>query len=221
MEIPEGKITALIGANGSGKSTILKTLCRIMKPDSGQVILDGRSIHQMKGKELARRLAILPQGPEAPEGLTKTLCRIMKPDSGQVILDGRSIHQMKGKELARRLAILPQGPEAPEGLTVEELAAYGRSPHRSGYGRLSEKDNEEYKKTIVMVVHDLNHASLFADHIVAIKKGKILRAGKPDHVITSQTCQEVFGVMADVFTDPRTNRPLCIPYDHVVLGREE
>ena len=174
MEIPEGKITALIGANGSGKSTILKTLCRIMKPDSSQVILDGRSIHQMKGKELARRLAILPQGPEAPEGLT-----------------------------------------------VEELAAYGRSPHRSGYGRLSEKDNEEYKKTIVMVVHDLNHASLFADHIVAIKKGKILRAGKPDHVITSQTCQEVFGVMVDVFTDPRTNRPLCIPYDHVVLGRGE
>ena len=67
MEIPEGKITALIGANGSGKSTILKTLCRIMKPDRGQVILDGRSIHRMGSRELARRLSILPQGPEAPE----------------------------------------------------------------------------------------------------------------------------------------------------------
>lgn len=237
MEVPAGAITALIGANGSGKSTILKTMCRILSP-----------------------------------------CK------GQVILDGKSIHTQSTKELARKLAILPQNPESPEGLTVEELIAYGRSPHKSGYGRLNQKDeeiirwamhvtemeefakrplehlsggqrqrawiamciaqdtetlfldepttfldisyqldilkllralNREYKKTIVMVVHDLNHASLFADHIIAIKKGRILCQGTPEEVITEQNCKAVFGVFVDIMTDERTGRPLCIPYDNV------
>lgn len=237
VEIPAGAITALIGANGSGKSTILKTMCRIMAPVKGQVILDGKSIHTQSTKELARKLAILPQNPEAPEGLT-----------------------------------------------VEELIAYGRSPHKSGYGRLNQKDeeiiqwamrvtemeefakrplehlsggqrqrawiamciaqdtgilfldepttfldisyqldilkllqslNRKYKKTIVMVVHDLNHASLFADHIIAIKKGRILCQGTPEEVITEQNCKDVFGVFVDIMTDKRSQRPLCIPYDNV------
>ena len=92
FEIPEKKITALIGANGSGKSTILKTMCRIMAPAAGQVILDGKEIHRQSTKELARKLSILPQNPESPEGLT-----------------------------------------------VEELVAYGRSPHKSGYGCLNDE----------------------------------------------------------------------------------
>ena len=234
--IPPGKITALIGANGSGKSTILKTMCRIMAPASGQVILDGKSIHSQSTKELARKLAILPQNPESPEGLT-----------------------------------------------VEELIAYGRSPHKSGYGRLNNKDEEviswaldvtdmrefaerpleqlsggqrqrawiamciaqdteivfldepttfldisfqldvmkllktlntKYKKTIIMVVHDLNQASLFADHVIAIKKGKIISQGTPEEVITAENCRKVFGVLVDIMTDTRTGKPLCIPYDN-------
>lgn len=236
LTIPEGKITALIGSNGSGKSTILKTMCRIMAPSSGQVILDGKSIHSQSTRELARKLAILPQNPESPEGLT-----------------------------------------------VEELIAYGRSPHKSGYGRLNQKDeeviswalevtamkefaerpleqlsggqrqrawiamciaqdteivfldepttfldisyqmevmkllkslNRRYHKTIVMVVHDLNQASLFADHVVAIKKGRVINEGEPEKVITAETCREVFGVFVDILEDSRTGKPLCIPYDN-------
>ena len=236
FEIPEKKITALIGANGSGKSTILKTMCRIMAPTAGQVILDGKEIHRQSTKELARKLSILPQNPESPEGLT-----------------------------------------------VEELVAYGRSPHKSGYGRLNDEDekivawaldvtsitefadrpldqlsggqrqrawiamciaqntdivfldepttfldisyqleimkllkllNEQYGKTIVMVVHDLNQAAQFADQIVAIRSGKIVSEGLPAEVITAENCKKVFGVLADITTDPRTGKPLCIPYDN-------
>lgn len=93
--VPEGKIISLIGGNGSGKSTILKTMSRILSPSKGQIILDGKSIHTMSTKELAKQLAILPQNPESPDGLT-----------------------------------------------VEELIAYGRAPHKSGFGRLNTKDKE-------------------------------------------------------------------------------
>lgn len=236
FEIPPQKITALIGANGSGKSTILKTMCRIMAPTAGSVILDGKDIHHASTRELAQKLSILPQNPESPEGLT-----------------------------------------------VEELVAYGRSPHKSGYGRLNKEDeriiqwalsvtsmtdlaarpleqlsggqrqrawiamciaqntdivfldepttfldiayqleimkllrllNETYGKTIVMVVHDLNQAAQFADHIIAIRKGRILSEGSPSDVITAENCRRVFGVLADITADPRTGKPLCVPYDN-------
>lgn len=135
MEIPEGKITALIGANGSGKSTIPKTLCRIMKLDSGQVILDGRSIHQMK--EFSRR----------------------------------GLEQLSGGQRQRAwiAMCLAQNTEI---LFLDEPTTYLDISYQLDILKLLKQLNEEYKKTIVMVVHDLNHASLFADHIVAIKKAR-------------------------------------------------
>ena len=242
MEIPEGKITALIGANGSGKSTILKTLCRIMKPDRGQVILDVRSIHRMGSRELARRLSILPQGPEAPEGLTvEELAAYGRSPhrAGYGRLSGedrekirwalsvtqmeefsrRSLEQLSGGQRQRAWIAMCLAQDT-EILFLDEPTTYLDISYQLDIMKLLKRLNEAYQKTIIMVVHDLNHASLFADHIVAVKKGKIVKMGRPESVITPLTCREVFGVMADVFTDPRTNRPLCIPYDHVMAGGE-
>lgn len=238
LEIPEGKITALIGANGSGKSTVLKALCRIMKPDRGQVILDGRSIHRMGSKELARRLAILPQGPEAPEGLTVEELtaygrspyrtgygRLSTEDREKIRwalsvtqmeeFAGRSLEQLSGGQRQRAWIAMCLAQDT-EILFLDEPTTYLDISYQLDIMKLLKHLNVTYQKTIVMVVHDLNHASLFADHIVAVKKGKIVNAGRPESVITSLTCRTVFGVMADVFPDPRTKRPLCIPYDHII-----
>lgn len=236
MEIPIGKITALIGSNGSGKSTVLKTMCRIMSPAKGQVILDGKSIHQQSTKELAKKLAILPQNPEAPEGLTVE----------ELVAYGRSPHKagygrlnQKDEEVIRwALAVteMTEFAERPleqlsggqrqrawiamciaqdtEILFLDEPTTFLDIAYQLDVMKLLESLNKTYKKTIVMVVHDLNQAARFADYIVAIKKGKIISEGTPEHVITAENCRKIFGVLADVMTDERTNRPLCIPYDN-------
>lgn len=237
IEIPERKITALIGANGSGKSTILKTLCRIRWPDRGQAILDGHSIHHMATRELARRLSILPQGPEAPEGLTveelvsygrapyrRSGRCLSREDKEKIIwalkvtkmeeFSSRPLEQLSGGQRQRAWIAMCLAQDT-EILFLDEPATYLDISYQLDIMKLLKKLNEEYQKTIIMVVHDLNHASLFADYIVAIKNGKILKSGEPKKVITPQTCREVFGVVADIYRDSRTGRPLCIPYDHI------
>lgn len=237
IEIPERKITALIGANGSGKSTILKTLCRIRRPESGQAILDGRSIHHMSTRELARRLSILPQGPEAPEGLTVEelvsygrypyrrggRC-LGREDKERIIwalkatkmeeFSSRSLEQLSGGQRQRAWIAMCLAQDT-EILFLDEPATYLDISYQLDIMKLLRELNEAYQKTIIMVVHDLNHASLFADYIVAIKNGKIIKSGEPEKVITPQICREVFGVKADIYRDSRTGKPLCIPYAHI------
>lgn len=237
IEIPEKKITALIGANGSGKSTILKTLCRIKRPDRGRVVLNGRSIHQIETRELARRLSILPQGPEAPEGLTVEELvsygrspyraggrRLSREDRERIRwamtvtkteeFASRALEQLSGGQRQRAWIAMCLAQDT-EIIFLDEPATYLDISYQLDIMKLLRELNEKYQKTIVMVVHDLNHASLFADYIVAIKNGRIVKSGEPDEVITPQTCREVFGVEADIYRDSRTGRPLCIPYDHV------
>ncbi len=236
FEIPKGKIVALIGANGSGKSTILKTMCRIMAPSKGQVILDGKSIHTQSTKELAKKLAILPQNPEAPEGLTVE----------ELIAYGRSPHKSgfgrlndndeKSIEWALKVTSMKEFAKRPleqlsggqrqrawiamciaqdtDILFLDEPTTFLDISHQLEVLKLLKHLNEKYKKTIIMVVHDLNHASRFADYIVAIKKGKIVSEGTPKEVITEENCKKVFSVIVDIMTDPRTNTPLCVPFEN-------
>ena len=152
LKIPEGSITTLIGSNGSGKSTILKTLCRIISPDSGAVYLDGEAIHEMPTKRVAQRLFL---------------------DEPTTYLD--ISHQLDILYLLRRL-------------------------------------NRENGVTIVMVLHDLNHAIMFSDYLVAIKDGTLHSAGTPQEVITRQALREIFDVEAEVITHPVLNVPVCLPF---------
>lgn len=234
LSIPEGRITALVGANGSGKSTILKTMARIMKPQKGGVFLDGKSIHQMQTKEVAKQLAILPQNPVAPEGLTvselvsfgrfphqRGFGTLSKEDkemvgwalevTGMTEFADRPIENMSGGQRQRAwiAMALAQGTDI---LFLDEPTTFLDMAHQLEVLKLLERLNREEGRTIVMVVHDLNHASLFAQHIVAIKHGKIVRAGTPHEVIRTETLREVFGVEADVIYDPRTGAPLCLPF---------
>ncbi|MFE5322418.1 ABC transporter ATP-binding protein [Paenibacillus sp. NPDC056579] len=235
ISIPPGQITALVGANGSGKSTILKTMARIMKPKSGGVFLDGKSIHQQSTKEVAKQLAILPQNPIAPEGLTvselvtygrfphqkgfgslspddKAIVRWAIDMTGMSEFYDRPVDQLSGGQRQRAwiAMALAQGTDI---LFLDEPTTFLDMAHQLEVLKLLQKLNDEEKRTIVMVVHDLNHASRYAHHMVAIKRGQVVSSGTPEAVMTLDVLREVFGIEADIIRDPRSGVPLCLPYE--------
>ncbi|AET57774.1 ABC transporter ATP-binding protein [Paenibacillus terrae] len=234
VEIPQGKITALVGANGSGKSTILKTMARIMNPKGGSVLLDGKSIHKQSTREVAKQLAILPQNPTAPEGLTVTELvsygrfpyqkgfGSMKADDRKMVewaiqvtgmseFHDRPIDQLSGGQRQRAWIAMALAQDT-DILFLDEPTTFLDMAHQLEVLHLLEYLNTSAERTIVMVVHDLNHAARYAQHMVAIKKGKAEAVGTPTEVMSPDVLREVFGIEADIVTDPRTGVPLCLPY---------
>src|SRR5690606_30915126 len=184
MVIPEGKITALVGSNGSGKSTILKTMARIMKPKRGSVHLDGKAIHEQSTKEVARQLAILPQNPVAPDGLTvqelvgygryphqKGFGSMSKQDkeviawainvTGMEQFRERAVDQLSGGQRQRAWIAMALAQQT-EILFLDEPTTYLDMAHQLEVLKLLQQLNAEQGRTIVMVVHDLNHATRYA-----------------------------------------------------------
>lgn len=234
IAIPQGKITALVGANGSGKSTILKTLARLMSPKNGSVLLDGKSIHKQSTKEVAKQLAILPQNPTAPDGLTvselvsygrfpyqKGFGSMTAEDrkivswaleaTGMSMFADRPVDQLSGGQRQRAwiAMTLTQGTDM---IFLDEPTTFLDMAHQLEVLQLLEILNMKEKRTIVMVVHDLNHASRYAHHMIAIKSGRVSGEGEPAEVMTPDILREVFNIEADIVPDPRTGVPLCLPY---------
>lgn len=235
ISIPPGMITALVGANGSGKSTILKTMARILQPKNGNVLLDGRSIHKQSTREVAKQLAILPQNPTAPEGLTVyeliSYGRFphqkgfggLKAEDRKVIdwaieatrmqeFSDRALEHLSGGQRQRAWIAMALAQET-DILFLDEPTTFLDMAHQLEVLQLLEELNAESGRTIVMVVHDLNHAARYAHHMIAIKQGKAVAQGKPEEVVTSEVLREVFGIEADIVTDPRSGVPLCLPYE--------
>ncbi|SNZ04172.1 iron complex transport system ATP-binding protein [Terribacillus aidingensis] len=238
IEIPKGKITALVGANGSGKSTILKTMARVMKPKNGMVLLDGKSIHKQSTKAVAKQLAILPQNPVAPEGLTvselvaygryphqkgfgtltpydKEVIAWAIEVTGMTDFEQRAVDQLSGGQRQRAWIAMALAQET-ETLFLDEPTTFLDMAHQLEVLMLLQKLNREESRTIVMVVHDLNHATRYADHMIAIRKGRVICEGSPADTVTADNLREVFNIEADVILDPRTGVPLCLPYN--ILG---
>lgn len=238
IEIPKGKITALVGANGSGKSTILKTMARVMKPKNGTVLLDGKSIHKQSTKAVAKQLAILPQNPVAPEGLTVSELvaygryphqkgfGTLTPYDKEIIawaievtamedFAQRAVDQLSGGQRQRAWIAMALAQET-ETLFLDEPTTFLDMAHQLEVLMLLHKLNREENRTIVMVVHDLNHATRYADHMIAIKKGQVICEGSPVDTVTAENLREVFNIEADVILDPRSGVPLCLPYN--ILG---
>ncbi|WP_340014774.1 ABC transporter ATP-binding protein [Paenibacillus sp. FSL K6-1318] len=234
IQIPQGKITALVGANGSGKSTILKTMARIMAPKAGSVLLDGKSIHKQSTREVAKQLAILPQNPTAPEGLTVTELvsygrfpyqkgfGSMRPEDKRMIewaievtamteFHDRPIDQLSGGQRQRAWIAMALAQET-DILFLDEPTTFLDMAHQLEVLQLLEQLNATANRTIVMVVHDLNHASRYAHHMIGIKKGKAIAHGSPVEVMNTDVLREVFNIEADIVTDPRSGVPLCLPY---------
>lgn len=241
LSIPTGKITALVGSNGSGKSTILKSMARIMRPKGGQVLLDGKSIHQQTTKEVARQLAILPQNPTAPDGLTvselvsygrfphqKGFGSLSKEDkdvirwavemTGMTEFADRPVDQLSGGQRQRAWIAMSLAQQT-DILFLDEPTTFLDMAHQLEVLKLLQKLNKEENRTIIMVVHDLNHATRYAQHMVAIQKGQVVSEGAPEEVVTKEVLRLVFGIEADIVPDPRTGVPLCLPYE--LIGSSE
>lgn len=234
IQIPDGQITALVGANGSGKSTILKAMARIMQPTGGQVLLDGKSIHKQSTREVAKQMAILPQNPTAPEGLTvtelvsfgrfpyqkgfgslkaedKDMVQWAIEVTGMSEFHDRPIDQLSGGQRQRAWIAMALAQDT-DILFLDEPTTYLDMAHQLEVLHLLERLNRTAGRTIVMVVHDLNHASRYAQHMIAIKQGKAVAYGSPVEVMTVEVLREVFGIEADIVKDPRSGLPLCLPY---------
>ncbi|MET3926325.1 ABC transporter ATP-binding protein [Devosia sp. 2618] len=239
--IPDGKITALIGANGSGKSTLLRTLGRVLDPLDGTVLLDGKNIVTSPRKAVARLLALLPQSPIAPDGLTvRQLCRfgryphkgfLSQPSAhdeevveqslaaaGLLDLAERPLHRLSGGQRQRAWIAMALAQETPI-LLLDEPTTYLDIAHQMEVLQLLRQLNAEQGRTVVMVMHDLNHAAQYAHHIIAVADGGILAAGSPTELLTPDLILKVFGVSATVIPHPIDGTPLCLPLACAVFDK--
>ncbi len=221
LHIPKGKVTTMIGPNGCGKSTILKTMARIQRSRTGAVYLNGKAIHKMSTKDIAKQMAILPQTPEAPGGLTvyelvsygrfphqKGMGRLSADDrrmvewslevTGMLPFYDRPIEALSGGQRQRVWIAMALAQET-ELLLLDEPTTYLDLAHQLEILQLLEKLNKEEGRTILMVIHDLNHAARFAHHMVALNSGAIVKEGAPHEVMTSEVLKKCFRLMRKLF----------------------
>ncbi|OLS37069.1 iron-enterobactin transporter ATP-binding protein [Alkalihalophilus pseudofirmus] len=235
INIPDGKITTIIGPNGCGKSTLLKAITRVISSQSGNVILDGESIFMKDTKALAKQMATLPQTPESASGLTvaelvsygrfpyqKGFGRLSKRDievidwalsvTGTLEYKYRSVDALSGGQRQRVWIAMALAQET-EIIFLDEPTTYLDMAHQLEVLELLQRLNHEEGRTIVMVLHDLNQAARFADHIIALKDGDIIQSGTCEDVIKNDVPKQVFGIDAVIGRDPNTNKPMCITYN--------
>lgn len=234
LSIAKGAITALVGPNGSGKSTLLKTLARLLAPHAGTVYLDGRAIARLSTREVARQLAIMPQGPTAPEELSVGELveqgryphvgplRMLREQDSAVITEAlvqtnmtefrnRRLDSLSGGERQRAWIALALAQATPI-LLLDEPTTFLDIRHQLEVLDLIQRLNRVYGKTIVLVLHDLNQAARYAERMVALKNGRIVADGPPRAVLTPTLLKEVFQVQASIINHPVDGFPVCLPY---------
>jgi iron complex transport system ATP-binding protein len=234
LELPDGGTTAIIGVNGSGKSTLLKTIARILRPARGAVLLDGRDIHRLPTREVARSLAILAQNPPVPAGLTvrdlvsygrsphqRGLRRAGPADAriidwamaetGVADLASQPVDQLSGGQRQRAWIAMAVAQDAPV-ILLDEPTTFLDIAHQIEILELLGRLTREAGRTVVMVVHDINHALAHADHVLVLDQGRGAAAGPPGKVITADLIRDVFHVHAHVAARPGTNQLHCVPY---------
>lgn len=234
LSIVTGEITTLVGPNGCGKSTLLRGLARLLKPKSGEVLLDGKAIHTLPTKQLAKKLGILPQGPTAPEGLTvyELVAQGRYPHQGffqqwspedeeatreaiaitnMVELADRPLDTLSGGQRQRAWIAMTLAQNTPI-LLLDEPTTFLDIGYQLEVMELIERLNRERQMTILLVLHDLNQAARYSQRMVVLQDGKVVADGTPGVVLTKELLTAVFKVQANIVTDPDSGSPVCLPY---------
>ncbi len=232
-EFAAGRITSIIGPNGCGKSTLLRTLARLIKPSGGAVKLAGRPLSDFGSKELARRVAMLPQTPTAPEGISvfDLVGRGRTPHQGlfgrwsseDFEATARALEDTKIADLAdrpvdelsggqrQRVWIAMALAQQTDVLLLDEPTTYLDLKHQLEVLDLLTDLNRQRGTTIIMVLHDLNLAARYSDELVAMRSGTVKRAGSSHDVITDTTLRDVFDLEASIVADPVSGLPSIMP----------
>ncbi|GEM75700.1 Fe(3+) dicitrate ABC transporter ATP-binding protein FecE [Vibrio sagamiensis] len=231
LDIPEGKITALIGPNGSGKSTLLKTLCRVNKQFDGSLTVYDKSIKDYADKELSRYISLLPQVLTTPEDITARRLveygrspylsywgRLTQDDHEKVdqaiaetqieeLLD-KKVDALSGGQRQRVWIAMVLAQDTPI-VMLDEPTTYLDLSHQVELMKLIQKLNAA-GKTVIVVLHDLNQACRYCDHLVVLKKGQVTHQGTPKEIFTQSLLKDVFDLDAMIMNDPVSNKPMCI-----------
>ena len=233
LSIPSNKVSVIIGSNGCGKSTLLKTLARLIKPVSGDIIIDGKKITSIPSKKLAQVLGLLPQSPVVPEGITvwdlvsrgrfpyQAFFKGMNQEDFNAVQDAleimgiselanRSVDELSGGQ-RQRVWIAMALAQQTDILLLDEPTTYLDIAYQVEILDLLTDLNRKRGTTIVMVLHDINLSARYADYIFALRKGKLVAEGTPEDVITSDLINDVFGLDCKVIKDPVSNSPFIIP----------
>lgn len=235
LRIEEGAVTTLIGANGSGKSTLLKAFGRLLAPSAGSIELDGAPIRSRSTREVARRLAILPQKPLTPSATSvrdlvsrgrhphQSLLRPWTPEdtavvdaalaaTGLIELADRDAGSLSGGQLQRAWIALVLAQQAPI-ILLDEPTTFLDLSHQLDVLRLVRSINRERGATVVMVLHDLSLAGRYSDRLIVVGEGRVLADGTPWEVLTPETLRAAFDLDAMVIPDPSTGTPLIVPIE--------
>jgi iron complex transport system ATP-binding protein len=233
LAVPPGRITVIVGPNACGKSTLLRSMSRLLAPRSGHVLLDGKEVHRMPAKELARTLGLLPQSPIAPEGITVAdlVGRGRNPHQGifsrwthdddlavaraldatdTASLADRPVDELSGGQRQRVWIAMALAQET-DLLLLDEPTTFLDVSHQVEVLDLLTDLNRTRGTTVVMVLHDLNLAARYADHLIALEGGVVRAAGHPEVVLTEETIRVVFGMDSRVIPDPVSGKPLMLP----------
>ena len=233
LQIPRGKITVILGPNACGKSTLLRALSRLLTPQHGDVLLDGDEIRRMPPKALARRLGLLPQTSTAPPGITVVdliargrfphqrmlsqwseadqlaVARAMEATRTTPLAD-RLVEELSGGQRQRVWIAMVLAQDTPV-MLLDEPTTYLDISHQLEVMELVRGLNRDEGRTVALVLHDLNQACRYADHLIVMSDGRIASRGRPDEVMTEQLLAEVFSLEARVVPDPVFGTPLVVP----------
>ncbi|MEV5767285.1 ABC transporter ATP-binding protein [Micromonospora sp. NPDC052213] len=233
VAVPDRSFTVIIGPNACGKSTLLRALSRLLKPTAGAVLLDGEDIHRLPARGVARTLGLLPQTSVAPDGIgvAELVARGRYPHQGllrqwsredeRVVAESmaatgvadladRPVDELSGGQRQRVWIAMALAQQTPL-LLLDEPTTYLDIAHQIEILDLCARLHEEQGRTLVAVLHDLNHAARYATHLIAMRDGRVVAAGPPREVVTAELVEEVFRLPCRVIDDPETGTPLVVP----------
>lgn len=233
LAVPHGLVTTVIGPNGCGKSTLLRGLARLLRPQAGEVTLDGVPLHRWRTRQIAQQLAVLPQTPVAPEGLTvadlvsrgrqprqRWYQQFSRGDEDHVhrALEATGIHALADSPLdelsggqRQRAWISMTLAQDTDIILLDEPTTYLDLANQVEILELVHRLNRDLGRTVVMVLHDISLAARFSDHVIAMQAGRITTQGAPGSVVTEEMLAQVFGLRARIVPEPVTGRPHVIP----------